>query len=64
MYQFGKTTGPARYPFCVKNASKTGVSMLPCPVTSSRPGEIGHTWLTYTPWIRRLTFDVANITRD
>ena len=64
MYQFGGTTGPARYPLFVNNASKTVVSMLPRPVTSSRPGEIGHTWLTYTPWTRQLTIDAGNITRD
>ena len=63
MYQFGDTTGLARYPLFVNNVYKTRVSMLPHPVTNSRPGEIGHAWLTYTPWIRPLTFDVANITR-
>ena len=46
MYQFGGKTCPARYPLFVNNGSKPGVSLLTRPVTKSRPGEIGHAWLT------------------
>ena len=61
-YQFGGTTGPARYPLFTNKLSPTGVSMLPRPVTKSRPGELGHSWMTNTAWLIKFTKDVARIT--
>ena len=61
-YQFGGTTGPARYPLFLNPSSPTGVSMLTIPVTKSRPSELGNLWITYTSWIIQLTKDVASIT--
>ena len=43
MYQFGSTTGPARYPLYKNAKSKNGFSMFPRPVTKCRPGELGQT---------------------
>ena len=63
MYQFGSTTGPARYPLYENKNSKNGFSMLPRPVTKSRPGELGQIWLSHTPWLKKLTHKVAIMTR-
>ena len=64
MYQFGSTTGPARYPLYENKNSKNGFSMLPRPVTKSRPGELGQIWLSHTPWLKELTHKVAIMTRN
>ena len=36
--------------------------MLPRPVISCRIGEIGHTYLLHTQWVRDLVSDVAMFT--
>ena len=64
MRQFGGTIGPARYPLFMKDMKniKSFMSMLPRPVTSCQPGEIGHTYLLHTQWVRDLVSDVAMFT--
>ena len=63
IYQFGGTTGPARYPLFKNSSSKNGMAMLPRTLTKSRPGELGHTWMHHTPWLNKLSHEVAKFTK-
>ena len=64
MRQFGGTIGPARYPLFMNDMKniKSSMSMLPNSVTSWLPGEISHTYLLHTLWVRYLVSDVAMFT--
>ena len=48
MWQYGGTIRPARYPKYLRNVNIQKYSMLPRPVTLSRPGEMGHTIMSYS----------------
>ena len=62
MWQYGGTIGPARYPKYLRDVNIPRYSMLPRPVTLSRPGEMGHTIMTYSHWLQHLVTDVEELT--
>ena len=62
MWHIGSTIGAAHFPMFQRNPHLQKFSMLPRPVIKSRPGEIGHTFMTYSWWLNELVRDISAFT--
>ena len=62
MWHIGSTIGAAQYPKFQRIVGIEKYSMLPRPVTKSRPGEIGHTFMKYSWWLNELVRDISAFT--